>query len=115
MFDSNRPWELVSAAKFARQSKSQPIFLATLEAIGKLNVTHRAAHGSSVEHRFEGSKELLSELENEFPRVFSEPAFPITHNRTPFSIPLVDPTVQPKHQKLYPLSALELEELKTQV
>ena len=69
-------------------------FLATVEQIGALNVTHRAAHGSKVEHCFEGSTELLAELEQDYPRVFAEPEFPITEHRTPFSIPLVDLTVQ---------------------
>ena len=84
------------------------MYLATVEQISSLNVMHRAAHGSDVEHRFKGSTELLAELEQEYPRVFVEPKFPITKHRTPISIPLVDPTVQPTHRKLYPLSSLEL-------
>ena len=58
---------------------------------------HRAAHGSDIEHRFEGSTKLLAELEQEYPRVFAEPEFPITEHRMPFSIPLVDLMVQPTH------------------
>ena len=108
VFETNRTWELVSASKFVKQTKSQVVFLATVEQIGALNVTHRAAHGSKVEHRFEGSTKLLAELEQEYPRVFAEPEFPITEHRTPFSIPLVDQTVQPTRRKLYPLSSLEL-------
>ena len=95
MFETNRTWELVSASKFVKQSKSQVVFLATAEQIGALNVMHRAANGSNIEHRFEGSTELLAELEQEYPRVFAEPEFPITEHQTPFSIPLVDPMVQP--------------------
>ena len=82
--------------------------MATVEQIGALNVMHRAAHGSEVGHCFEGSTKLLAELEQEYPRVFAEPKFPITEHRTPFSIPLVDPMVQPTRRKLYPLSSLEL-------
>ena len=91
-------------------SKPSPklCFLATVEQIGALNVTHRAAHGSEVEHRFEGSTKLLAKLEQEYPRVFAEPEFSITEHRIPFSILLVDPTVQPTRCKLYPLSSLEL-------
>ena len=69
------------------------MYLATLEYIVELNVTHRAAYGSDAEHWFEGSQELLSELEHEFPHVFAEPHFPITDHRSLFSIPLVDPTM----------------------
>ena len=108
MFETNRTWELISASKFIKQTKSQVVFLATVEQIGALNVKHWAAHRSEVEHCFEGSTELLAELEQEYPCVFSEPEFPITEHRTPFSIPLVDPTVQPTRCKLYLLLSLEL-------
>ena len=108
MFETNRTWELVSASKFVKQTKSQVVFLATVEQIGALDVTHRAAHGSKVEHRFEGSTELLAELEQEYPRVFAEPEFLITEHRTPFSIPLVDLMVQLTQRKLYPWPLLEL-------
>ena len=84
------------------------MYLATVEQIGSLNVMHSAAHGSDIEHRFEGSTKLLAELEHEYPRVFAEPEFLITEHRTPFYIPLVDPTAQTTHRKLYPLSSLEL-------
>ena len=47
--------------------------------------------------------------------MFADPEFPITEHRTPFSIPLVDPTVQPTQRKLYSLSFLELYELWKQV
>ena len=63
VFETNRTWELVAASKFVKQRKSQVVFLATVKQIGALNVTHRAAHGSDVEHRFEGSTKLLAELE----------------------------------------------------
>ena len=33
----------------------------------------------------------------------------------PFNIPLIDPSVQPKKRKLYPMSLLELEELQKQI
>ena len=33
----------------------------------------------------------------------------------PFTIPLIDPSVQPKKRKLYPMSLLELEELQKQI
>ena len=82
--------------------------MATVEQIGSFNITHRAAHGSDIEYHFEGSTKLLAELEQEYPRVFAEPEFPITEHRTPFYIPLVDPTVQPTHCQLYPLSLLKL-------
>ena len=65
VFKTNRTWELVSASKFIKQTKSQVVFLATVEQIGALNVTHRATHGSDVEHCFEGSTKLLAELELE--------------------------------------------------
>ena len=95
VFETNRTWELVSASKFVKQTKSQVVFLATVEQIGALNIMHRDGHGSKVEHRFEGSTKLLAELEQEYPHVFADPEFPIAEHRTPFSIPLVDPTVQP--------------------
>ena len=56
---------------------------------------HRAAHGSDIEHRCEGSTNLLAELEQEYPRVFAEPEVLITEHRMPFYMPPVDPTVQP--------------------
>ena len=96
------------ASKFVKQTKSQVVNLATVEQIGSLNVRHRAAHGSDIEHSFEGFTKLLAELEQEYPHVFAEPEFLITEHRTPFSIPMVDPIVQPTHHKLYPLSLLEL-------
>ena len=78
-----------------------------------MHFTHRSAHGGQAhEAAFEGSTELLSELEAKFPNVFAEPKFPITEHRTPFTIPLIDPAVQPKRQKLYPMSTLELDELR---
>ena len=59
------------------------------------------------------SRELLGELESAFPKVFDEPQYPITANRTPFTIELVDPALPPKRRKLYPMSSLELDELRT--
>ena len=95
MFETNRTWELISASKFVKQTKSQVVYLVTVEQIGNLNVMHGAAHGSDVEHCFESSTKLLAEVEQECPRVFAEPEFPITVHRNRFSIPLVDPMMQP--------------------
>ena len=108
MLESNRTWELALASKFIKQTKYQVVYLATVEQIGSLNIMHRAAHGSDIEHCFKGSTKLLAELEQEYPRVFAEPEFPITEHRTLFSIPLADPTAQPTRCKLYPLSSLKL-------
>ena len=47
--------------------------------------------------------------------MFDEPQYPITANRTPFTIELVDPALPPKCRKLYPMSSLELDELRTQI
>ena len=84
------------------------MYLTTIEQIGSLNVLHRAAHESYIEHHFKGSTKLHAKLEQEYSRVFVEPEFLITEHRTPFSIPLVDPTQQPTHHKLYLLLSLEL-------
>ena len=94
--------------KFFKQTKSQVLYLATVDQIGSLNVMHRAAHGSDIKHHFEGSTKLLAELEQRYSCVFAEPEFPITEHKTPFFIPLVYPKVQPTCCKLYPLSSLEL-------
>ena len=86
--------------------------MALIEECADLNFTHRSAHGGQVkEAAFEGSRELLGELETAFPKVFDEPQYPITANRTPFTIELVDPALPPKCKKLYPMSSLELDEL----
>ena len=88
--------------------------MALIEECADLNFTHRLAHGGQVkEAAFEGSHELLGELETAFPKVFDEPQYPITANRTPFTIELVDPALPPKRRKLYPMSSLELDELRT--
>ena len=47
--------------------------------------------------------------------MFAEPSYPITDNRVLFTIPLIDPSVQPNKCKLYPMSLLELEELQKQI
>ena len=74
------------------------------------------AHGGQVkEAAFEGSRELLGELESAFSKVFDEPQYPITANRTLFTIELVDPALPPKRRKLYPIRSLELDELRTQI
>ena len=55
---------------------------------------------------------LLTELEWEHPTVFIKPSYPIKTNRKLFMMPLIDPSLPPKRRKLYPLSYLELDELK---
>ena len=82
--------------------------MATVKQLGNLNVMHRAAYGSDIAHRFEGSTKLLAKLEHEYPRVFAELEFLIREHGMPFSIPLVDPMMQPICCKLYPLLLLEL-------
>ena len=47
--------------------------------------------------------------------MFDEPQYPITANRTPFTIELVDPALPPKCRKLYPMSSLELDKLRSQI
>ena len=90
--------------------------MALIEECADLNFTHRSARGGQVkEAAFEGLRELLGELESAFPKVFDEPQYPITANRTPFTIELVDPALQPKHRKLYRMSSLELDELRSQI
>ena len=59
------------------------------------------------------SEQLLDELEVRYPQVFNEPTYPIIENRVPFTIPLVDHTIPPPKRKLYPLSELELKELRS--
>ena len=90
--------------------------MALIKECADLNFTHRSAHGGQVkETAFEGSSELLGELESAFPKVFDEPQYPITANRTPFNNELVDPALPPKCRKLYPMSSLELDELHSQI
>ena len=57
----------------------------------------------------------MDELKSAHPQISAEPSYPITDNRVPFTIPLVDPSVQPKKRKLYPMSSLKLEELQKQI
>ena len=88
--------------------------MALIEEFADLNFTYQSAHGGQVkEGAFEGSRELLGELESAFPKVFDEPQYPITANHTPFTIELVDPALPPKCRKLYPMSSLELDELRS--
>lgn len=83
-------------------------------AAGELNYIHRAAHGSeSIGIKTEASERLLDELEVEFPAVFAEPKYPILKGRDPFRIRLTDESVQPARRKIYPLSELELQELRS--
>ena len=70
-----------------------------------MNFIHRSVYGGwAKEAKFEGDSTLLSELEWEYPNVFAEPSYPITMNRMPFTIPLIDPSLLSKRGKLYPLS-----------
>ena len=112
VFESASDWECVSASKFAKIAAVSPEYLALVEQVGDLNFTHRSAHGGQAhEARFEGSQELLKELKSAHPLIFAEPEYPITDNRMPFTIPLIDSSVHPKKGKLYPKLSLELEEL----
>ena len=70
------------------------MYLALVEQVGDLNFMHRSAHGGQAhEAKFEGSQELLNELKAAHPQIFAEPVYPITKNCTPFTIPLIDPSV----------------------
>ena len=70
------------------------MYLALVEQVGDLNFTHRSAHGGQAhEAKFEGFQELLDELKAAHPQIFAEPVYPITDNRMPFTIPLIDPSV----------------------
>ena len=90
--------------------------MALIEECADLNFAHRSAHGEQVkEAAFEGSCELLGELESAFLKVFDEPQYPITANCTPFTIELVDPALPPKCRELYPMSSLELDKLRSQI
>ena len=95
VFESNHMWKLVLASKFVKQTKSQVVYLATVEQIESLNVMHRAAHGSDVEHCFKGSTKLLAKLEQEYPRMFAEPEFSIIKHRAPFSYVRALPASEP--------------------
>ena len=76
-------------------------------------LTHQAAHGDTTDIVVNiKSEQLLDELEVLY-QVFKEPTFPIVDNRVPFTIPLVDSTIPLPKRKLYPLSKLELEELRS--
>ena len=112
VFESACDWEYVSASKFAKIAAVSPVYLALVEQVGDLNFTHRSAHGGQAhEAQFEGSGELLDELKSAHPQIFAESSYPITDNHVLFTIPLIDPSVQPKKRKLYPMLSLELEEL----
>ena len=70
------------------------MYLALIEQVANLNFMHRSAHGGQAhEAKFEGSQELLDELKAAHPPIFTKPIYPITKNRTPFTIPLIDPSV----------------------
>jgi hypothetical protein len=54
-----------------------------------------------------------------YPRVFSEPVFPVDRSDCPVQfehkVPLLDESAPPPKRRLYPLDALELAELKKQI
>ena len=81
---------------------------------GDLHYIYRAAHGSeTIGIKSAASERLLDNLEHKFPQELMEPVYPINKGHDPFRIKLVDEAVQPKRRKLYPLSELELQELRT--
>ena len=70
------------------------MYLALVEQVGDLNFMHRSAHSEQVhEAKLEGSQELLDELKAAHPQIFAKPVYPITENCTPFTIPLINPSV----------------------
>ena len=94
VFESARAWECVSAKQFDKIARVSTVYLALVEQVGDLNFTHRSAHGGQAhEAKFEGSQELLNELKAAHPQIFAKPVYPITENRMPFTIPLIDPSV----------------------
>ena len=94
VFESARAWECVSAKQFDKIAHVSMVYLVLIEQVGDLNFTHRSAHsGQAHEAKFEGSQELLNELKAAYPQIFAEPVYPITENCTPFTIPLIDPSV----------------------
>ena len=94
VFESARAWECVSAKQFDKIVRVSTVYLALVEQVGDLNLTHQSAHsGQAHDAKFEGSQELLNELKAAHPEIFAEPVYPITENRMPFTIPLIDPSV----------------------
>ena len=57
---------------------------------GNLNY-HFVYIGQVKKTQFERDSMLVAEMKREYPNIFSEPSYPITINRTPFTIPLIDP------------------------
>ena len=110
--ESVRDWECISAFKFAKITAVSPVYLVLVEQVGDLNFTHRSVHGGQAhEAQFLGSQKLLEGLKSAHPLIFAELEYPSTDNRMPFTIPLINPSVQPKKCKLYPMLSLALEEL----
>ena len=96
MFELACDWECVSASKFAKIAAVSQVYLALVEQVGDLNFTHWSAHGGQAhEARFEGFQELLEELKTAHSLIFAELEYLVTDNRVPFTIPLIDPSVQP--------------------
>ena len=94
VFESAHAWECVSAKQFDKIARVSTVYLALVEQGGDLNFTHQSDHGGQAhEAKFEGSQELLDELKAAHPQTFAKPVYPITENCTPFTIPLINPSV----------------------
>ena len=87
-FPITRPWEFVSAAKFAYGIKGQNAYLGLENTVeGELNYVRCSVYsGQAKEAQFEGDLALFSELKNEYPSLFSEPFYPIMANTIQYSI-----------------------------
>ena len=46
--ETQRKWELLPAAKFARETRNEVVHLAFVEPVGDLHFTHRSAHGGQA-------------------------------------------------------------------
>ena len=104
-----------SAGQFAKTlRKAENIFIGFVDAVpATCNFIHRAAHGDVTSKTVNvDSERILDEMERTYPVVFAEPTYPITENRVPFKIPLVDEKKPPPRRNLYPLSEPELTELR---
>ena len=70
------------------------MYLALVKQVCDLNFMRWSAHGGQAhEAKFEGSQELLDELKAAHPQFFAKPVYPINKNCTPFTIPLIDPSL----------------------
>ena len=94
VFETARTWECVSAKQFDKVACISPVYLVLFKQVGDLNFMHRSAHnGQAHEAKFEGPQELLHELKAAHPQILAKPVYPITRNCTPFTMPLIDPSV----------------------